>query len=63
LKENEKMNIHEKNLLRDLKFDWSENNFVGILKIMNNAAKNIDNLAINLSVLHNYFGSLTKLLF
>jgi len=37
-----------------------QNNFVGILKLMSNAAKKI--LAISLSVLHNYFDS-TKLLF
>jgi len=30
---------------------------------MNNAAKNFDILTISLSVLHNYFDSLTKLLF
>jgi len=40
-----------------------QNNFVGILKVMNNAAKNFNILAISLSVLCNYFGSLTKLLF
>jgi len=38
-------------------------NVVGTLKIMNNAAKNCDILAINLSVLHNYFADSTKLLF
>jgi len=39
-----------------------QNNFVGTLKIMNNAAFNI--LAINLNVLHNYyFDNSTKLLF
>jgi len=38
-------------------------NFVGTLKIMSNTAKNFDILAINLSVLHNYFDSSTKLLF
>jgi len=40
-----------------------QNNFVGILKIMSNAAKNFDILAISLSVLHNYFDSSTKLFF
>jgi len=39
------------------------NNFAGTLKTINNAAKNFDILTINLSVLHNYFNSLTKLLF
>jgi len=39
-----------------------QNNFVGISKIMSNAAKNFDILATSLSVLHNYFGS-PKLLF
>jgi len=41
----------------------SENNFIRILKIMSNAAKNFDILATSLSVLHNYFDSSTKLLF
>jgi len=40
-----------------------KNNFVEILKIMSNVAKNFDVLAISLSVLCNYFDSLTKLLF
>jgi len=41
-----------------------QNNFVGILKIMNNVAKNVDILIISLSVLHNiYFDSSIKLLF
>jgi len=44
-----------------------ENNFVGptfeALKIMSNVVKNVDILAIGLSVLHNYFDSLTKLFF
>jgi len=40
-----------------------QNNFVGTLKIMSNAAKNLDILAISLSVLHNYLNSSTKLLF
>jgi len=40
-----------------------QNNCVGILKIMSNAAKNFDILTTNLSVLHNYFNSSTKLLF
>jgi len=39
-----------------------QNNFVEILKIMNNAAKSFDSLAISLSVLHNYFNNSTKLL-
>jgi len=39
-----------------------ENNFVGTLKIMNNATKSIDILAISLSVLHNYFDNPTKLI-
>jgi len=41
----------------------SEYNFVGILKIMSNAAKKFDILAAILSILHNYFDSTTKLLF
>jgi len=51
-------------LLKDLKIillDY-QNNFVGILKIMSNAAKTFDILATSLSVLHNYFNSSTKLL-
>jgi len=40
-----------------------QNNFFGTLKIMHNAAKNFDILAIGLSVLHNYSDSSTKLLF
>jgi len=47
-----------------------QNNLAGTLKIMNNAAKNFDILAINLSILYNYFvvciiifDSSTKLLF
>jgi len=41
-----------------------QNNFIrNILKIMSNAAKNFDILATNLSVLHNYFDSSTKLFF
>jgi len=40
-----------------------QNNFFGTLKIINNAAKNFDILTIDLSVLHNYFDSSTKLLF
>jgi len=66
-------NVHEKNdfaegfkilLDTDLKIILlDQNNFVGILKTMSNAAKNFDILATNLSVLHNYFDSLTKLLF
>jgi len=42
-----------------------ENNFVKLLrrtlKHKSNDAKNVDILATNLSVLHNYFDSLTKL--
>jgi len=38
-----------------------QNNFVEILKIMNNAVKNFDILA-SLNVLHNYFDSSIKLL-
>jgi len=37
-----------------------QNNFVGILKIMINAAKNLDILATSLNVLYNYFDSSTK---
>jgi len=40
-----------------------QNDFVRILKVMSNAAKNVDILATGLSVLHNYLNSLTKLLF
>jgi len=40
-----------------------QNNFVGILKITSDAAKNFDIPATGLSVLHNYFDSSTKLLF
>jgi len=40
-----------------------QNNFVGILKIISNATKNLDVLAASLSVLHNYFNSSTKLFF
>jgi len=40
-----------------------QNNLVGTSKIMSNAAKNFDILTTNLSVLHNYFNSSTKLLF
>jgi len=40
-----------------------QNNFVEILKIMNDTAKNFDILTTSLSVLHNYFDSSTKLLF
>jgi len=39
----------------------SENNFVGILKIMSNIATNFNILATN--VLHNYFDSSIKLFF
>jgi len=38
-----------------------QNNFVGILKIMSNAAKNFDNLT-TLSVLYNYFYFLSKII-
>jgi len=41
----------------------NQNNFVGTLKIMSSAAKNVDILTTNLNVLHNYFDSTTKLLF
>jgi len=59
--------LHEKNnfaeeskilLDTDLK-----NNFVETLKIVSNAAKNVDVLATDLSVLHYYFDSSTKLFF
>jgi len=40
-----------------------QNNFVGILKIISNTAKNVDIPAISSSVLHNYFDNSTKLLF
>jgi len=40
-----------------------QNNFVGTLKMISNAAKNFDILADSLSVLHNYFDSSTKLFF
>jgi len=65
--------VHEKNdfaerfkilLNTDLKIILldCQNNFVGTLKIMSNAAKNFDVLATSLSVVHNYFNSSTKLL-
>jgi len=38
-----------------------QNNYVANSNTMSNAAKNLDILAINLSVLHNYFDELTKL--
>jgi len=38
-----------------------QNNFVGTLNIISNAAKNVDILATSLSVPHNYFDSSTKL--
>jgi len=52
-------------LLRDLKFVGyrSENNFVGTLKVMSNAAKIFNILATNLNVLRNYFDNFTKLFF
>jgi len=37
-----------------------QNNFVGILKIMSDAAKNFDVLATSLIVLFNYFDQSTK---
>jgi len=40
-----------------------QNNFVEILKISCNAAKNFDILATSLSVLHDYFDSSAKLFF
>jgi len=40
-----------------------QNNFVGTLKIMSDAAKNFDILATSLSVLHNYFDGSTKFTF
>jgi len=40
-----------------------QNNFVGTLKIVSNAAKNFDISATGLSVLHNYFDNSTKLFF
>jgi len=42
-----------------------QNNFVGTLKIMSNATKNFDILAIGLSVLHNYidFNKITFLIY
>jgi len=40
-----------------------QNNLVETLKIMSNAAKNVDILTTSLSVLHNYFDSLTVLFF
>jgi len=51
-------------LREDLKIllDRSENNFVGTLKIMSNAAKNCDILATSLSVLQLFIDSSTKLL-
>jgi len=39
-----------------------QNNFVGTLKIMSNAAKSFDILT-SLNILHNYFDSSTKLFF
>jgi len=48
----------------DLKIILLDNqNNLGTLKIMSNVANNFDILATNLSVLHNYFDSSTKLLF
>jgi len=39
-----------------------QNNFVGTLKTMSNAAKNFDIPGASLSVLHNYFDNSTKLI-
>jgi len=48
----------------DMKIILLDNqNFAGTLKIISNAVKNFGILAISLSVLHNYFDSLTNLLF
>jgi len=66
--------LHERNdfaegskilLDTDLKIIWLDyqNSFIGILKITSNATKNFDILATSLNVLHDYFDSLTKLLF
>jgi len=60
----EKNNFIEvcKNLNTDLKIILLkyQNNCVGILSMMSNAARSFDILAINLSV-YNYFNNLTKL--
>jgi len=40
-----------------------QNNFVGTLKTISNAANNFDILVTSLSVLYNYFDNSTKLLF
>jgi len=40
-----------------------QNNFVEILKMMNNTVKNFCSLATNLSVLYNYLDRSTKLFF
>jgi len=40
-----------------------QNDFVRGLKIMSNVAKNVDILATNLNVSHNYFDSSIKLFF
>jgi len=37
-----------------------QNNYVGAQAMMNNSVKSFDILAISLSVLHNYFDSLTN---
>jgi len=50
-------------LLRDLKFWTIKTILFGTLKITSNAAKNFNILITNLSVLHNYFDSSTKLIF
>jgi len=59
--------IHGKKILLDTDLKiillHHQNNFVGILKIMNNIAKNVDILAPSFSVLHNYFDNSIKLLF
>jgi len=40
-----------------------QNNFVGTLKLISNAAKNFDILTTGLNVLRNYFDNSTKLFF
>jgi len=46
-----------------LKIILLDHQYIILLKIMSNAAKNFDILATSLSVLHNYFDRLTKLFF
>jgi len=48
--------------LKIILFDH-QNNFVGVLKIMSNVAKNFDILEASLNVPHNYFDSSIQLLF